>query len=156
MSMKTQGTMLYFIDPDTLEPVKVGCPTNITGLSVPRDQIEVTCLDSDAREYVAGMGTPGTATFTLNFDVQDESHVRLNELYGLGTTLDWAIGLSDGTAPPTGDTDSAGFVFPTTRSWIAFEGFINDFPFDFALNSVVTSNLGIQVSGAPVVIRKTT
>lgn len=154
MSLKTQGTMLYFIDPANLAVVKVGCPTNITGLSVPRDQIEVTCLDSSAREYVAGMGTPGTATFAINFDPQDPSHVRLNQLYNQGVTLDWAIGLSDGTAAPTGDTDSAGFTFPPTRTFIAFDGFVNDFPFDFALNSVVTSNLGIQVSGAPVVIRK--
>lgn len=155
MALKTQGTMLYFEDPDTNTVVKVGCPTNITGLSVPRDQIDITCLDSDAREFEAGLGTPGTATFTLNFDPQDESHMRLHELYEAGTTLQWAIGLSDGTVPPDADTASYGFDYPATRSWIAFDGFINDYPFDIALNSVVTSNLAIQVSGKPTVVRKT-
>jgi hypothetical protein len=154
LSIKTQFTQLYFLDPDGNVPTEVDCVTSLTGLSASRDQIETTCLNSPGRTYEAGMPTPGTANFTINFDGSQPSHVRLHELYVSGETLDWAIGLSDGTAPPTAD-ESAGFTYPGTRSWLAFEGFINDFPFDFALNSVITSNLGIQVSGLPVFIAKT-
>ena len=148
MAVKTQGTQLYFIDPEGGDVVTVGCVTAITGLTAARDQIETTCLDSLAREYVAGMATPGAAQFTINFDPADASHVRLHELYVEGTTLDWALGWSDGTAAPT--SDSSAFTLGATRSWITFEGFISDLPFDFALNAVVSSNVSIQVSGFPV------
>jgi hypothetical protein len=150
MALKTQGTQLYFIDPDTFAVTVVGCVTALTGLTAARDQIETTCLDSTARTYVAGMATPGAAQFTINFDPSDSSHVRLHELYVDGVDLDFALGWSDGTAAPT--SDSTAFTTPTTRTWILFSGFISDLPFDFALNTVVTSNVSIQVSGFPTLV----
>ena len=153
MAKKTQGTELYFIDPDTFTVSKVGCVTQLSGLTAGRDQIETTCLDSDAREYMAGMATPGAAQFTINFDPADASHVRLHELYVAGTTLDWALGWSDGTGiTPT--SDSTAFDLPTTRTWITFEGYVSDLPFDFALNAVVSSQVSIQVSGFPTLVPK--
>jgi hypothetical protein len=152
MAIKTQGTQLYFIDPDNFAVVQVGCVTTITGLTAARDQIETTCLDSDARTYEAGMATPGAAQFTVNFDTGDVSHTRLHELYVAGTKVDWALGWSDGVAPPT--SDSTAFTLPSTRSWIEFNGYISDLPFDFALNAVVTSNISIQVSDFPVLVPK--
>lgn len=148
MAVKTQGTELYFLDPEDGSVVEVGCVTTITGLTAARDQIETTCLDSGARTYEAGMATPGAAQFTINADPGDPSHVRLHELYVSGEKVDWALGWSDGTAAPTSDTD--GLVLPSTRSWINFNGYVSDFPFDFALNAVVTSNLSVQVSDFPV------
>jgi hypothetical protein len=150
MALKTQGTQLYFIDPEDFSVVTVGCVTALTGLTAARDQIETTCLDSTARTYVAGMATPGAAQFTINFDPSDSSHVRLHELYVEGLDLDFALGWSDGTAAPT--SDSTAFTTPTTRTWILFSGFISDLPFDFALNTVVTSNVSIQVSGFPTLV----
>jgi hypothetical protein len=152
MAIKTQGTQLYFIDPDSFAVVTVGCVTTITGLTAARDQIETTCLDSDARTYEAGMATPGAASFTINFDTSDVSHVRAHELYREGVKLDWVIGWSDGTAAPV--SDSTAFTLPTSRSWIEFNGYISDLPFDFALNAVVTSNVSIQVSDFPVLHAK--
>lgn len=148
MAVKTQGTELYFLDPDTDAVVEVGCVTTITGLTAARDQIETTCLDSAARTYEAGMATPGAASFTINADPTDPSHVRLHELYVAGTKVDWALGWSDGTAAPT--VDSNGLVLPATRSWINFNGYVSDFPFDFGLNAVVASNISVQVSDFPV------
>lgn len=152
MTMKTQGTDLYAIDPRDGTLIDVGCVTSIGGIDSSIDQIETTCLNSADREYVAGLGTPGTATFGINTDTADENHIKLFEIKQLGLTLDWAVGLSDGVAPPT--VDSSGFVLPATRSWLTFQGFMNSFPFDFQLNSVVTSSVGIQVSGSQVLIPK--
>lgn len=153
MAVKTQGTQLYVIDPYDDSVITVGCVTSITGITAARDQIETTCLDSAARTYVAGMATPGTATFSINFDPSDESHVRLHELYVAGDDLQLALGWSDGTAAPT--VDSVGdFVLPTTRTWITFGGFIADLPFDFSLNAVVSSSVSVQVSGFPTVTGK--
>lgn len=153
MAVKTQGTHLFVIDPDTNTVITVGCVTTITGITAARDQIETTCLDSAARTYVAGMATPGTASFGINFDPTDASHIRLHELYVEGVDLMFALGWSDGTAAPTG-ASTDGFNLPTTRSWIRFDGFISDLPFDFSLNSVVTSNVSVQVSGFPTLTAK--
>lgn len=153
MAQKTQGTMLYTIDPADDSVLVVGCVISIDGIDTTLDQIETTCLDSPARTYVAGLATPGSASFQINFDPADASHVRLHELKVLGTELPWEIGFADGTAPPT--VDSAGdFVLPSTRSWISFDGFMNSYPFTFAINSVITSTVGIQISGEPVVTPK--
>jgi len=44
MSVKTQGTELYFVSSAAV--LKLTCPTGITGLGGARDQIETTCLDN--------------------------------------------------------------------------------------------------------------
>lgn len=162
MSMRTQGTELYFIDPADGEVVRVGCPTSIEGIDTTLEQIETTCLDDTTRTYEAGLATPGTATFAINTDTSDASHIRLHQLKIAGVTLKFAVGWSDGTGtPPTSeetpvDSDNFEFVLPTTRSWITFEGFINSYPFSFAQNSVVNSTIGIQVSGEPELVPATT
>lgn len=156
MAQKTQGTMLYLIDPTGNTVLEVGCITNISGLDSTLEQIETTCLSASARTYVAGLATPGTATFSINADSADSSHVRIHELKTQGVNLQWAIGWSDGVAPPTVDAGPpVAFTVPTTRSWITFDGFMNAFSFDFSQNSVVTSNVGIQISGDPVWVQKT-
>lgn len=158
MAQKTQGTMLYFIDPSDGEVKEVGCVTSIDGIDTTTEQVETTCLSSPVRTYIAGLATPGTATFGINADGADSSHVRLHQLKTAGDTLQWTVGWSDGTAVPTAVQNSANeyeFVLPTTRSWTEFEGFMNSFPFSFAQNSVVTSTVGIQVSGEPVWVVKT-
>lgn len=148
MAVKTQGTELFFIDPYDYSVVKVGCPTSFSGLDSTLDQLETTCLDSDAREYEAGMPTPGTANFTINADPSDPSHVRLHQLYKAGVKLNWALGWNESKTAPTTDSDGE-FDLSADRSWIVFNGFVNSFPFDFALSSVVTSNIGVQLSGFP-------
>lgn len=153
MAKKTQGTELWFIDPVGDVLTKVGCVTSITGLTAARDQIETTCLEDQARSYEAGLATPGAAQFGINFDPADASHVRLHELYVVGDNLEFALGWSDGVAPPT--NDSSTFVLPATRSWIRFGGFIADLPFDFAQNAVVASTVSVQVSGFPELTPKT-
>lgn len=157
MAKKTQGTMLYLIVPaDESNPaqvLQVGCVTNLTGVSATRDQIETTCLESLARTYEPGMPTPGTATFTINFDPETASHLAVHELFRNGTKVDWAIGWSDGTDAPTLNSNDE-FDLPDTRTWIYFNGFVADVPFDFALNTVVTSNVSVQLSDFPEVFAK--
>lgn len=157
MTIKSQGTDLFTIDPDTGALLDVGCITSIDGIDTAIDQIETTCLNDLSRTYEAGLATPGAATFGLQFDPADVNHIRLHQLKTSGVTLQWAIGFSDGTAAPTTATDSAGddeFVLPPTRSWLTFEGYMNSYPFTFALNTMVTSTVGIQVSGEPILVPK--
>jgi hypothetical protein len=153
MAVKTQGTDLYAIDPDDGSLIEVGCVTSIDGIDTTIEQIETTCLSATARTYVSGLATPGSASFGINTDPSDDSHIRLHQLKTAGTSLKWALGWSDGTADPTVDSALA-FVLPTSRSWITFEGFMNSFPFSFAQNAVVQSTVGIQISGDPALVAK--
>lgn len=156
MAKRTQGTDLYAIDPDTGEIIDVGCVTSIDGIDSTIEQLETTCLQDTARTYIAGLATPGSATFGLSTDTAVAEHVRLHELKVQGKSMQWAIGWSEAPGvAPTVVTDSNGdyvFDLPGSRGWIVFEGFMNSFPFSFALNTVVTSNVGIQISGEPQLI----
>lgn len=153
MSIRTQGTDLYAVDPETGALLTIGCVTSIEGIDTTIEQIETTCLQDSARSYEAGLATPGAATFGINTDTSDPAHIRLHQIKVLGLTVQWAIGWSDGTADPTVDTNDT-FNLPTTRSWLTFNGFMNSFPFSFAQNSVVQSTVGIQVSGEPLLTAK--
>ena len=157
MSKLTQGTQIYFIDPDDDSVVAVQCATTFNPGGAPADQIEDTCLESDDRTYKPGLRTPGQATIGLNSDPENASHIRMHELSETNPPpeLKWVVGWSDGTAAPT--VDSAGdFDLPTTRTWFTFQGYISDFPFDFQQNTVVTSNVTIQRSGGSAWIKKST
>jgi hypothetical protein len=127
--------------------VKVGCPTGITGLGGGRNQVDVTCLDSEEMEFEPGMANPSTVSVPINVDLSKPSHDELWDLFDEGVTLHWIVGLSNGTAPPT--VDGSGTVtYPSTRTYLDFYGYLNDFPFDAAINSVYKSNMSIQRSGA--------
>ena len=162
MAILTQGTELYFLNPgDSSEGetvTKLVCPTAITGLNSPRDQIEVTCLDSLEAEYLPGLSRPGAATITIQFDPDEPSHRRILELKQDPDVQNiwWSIGFSDGTGIPPTSGDSSGFVVPTTRTFLSFEAYLTDVPFDLALNSVVTSTIGLQVSGEKTISYKST
>lgn len=159
MSVLTQGTQIYFIDPEFDSSGagvrEVECATTFTPGGNPADQIEDTCLSATTRSYKPGLRTPGQATMGLNADPENISHVRLHELSETDPTptLKWAVGWADGTVAPTLDSNGD-FVLPATRSWFLFEGYVSDFPFDFAANTVVTTKATIQRSGGSSWIRK--
>lgn len=153
MAVKTQGTSLYFIAPGvTPEVIKVGAVTSISGINASRDQIETTDLESVAHTYESGLMAPGAATFAIQFDPSNAGHKKLHELFVSGEVLNWALGWSDGTVAPT--TAGNGFVFPTARSFLKFDGYVADCPFDFSLNGVVNSQISVQISGFPELVAK--
>jgi len=153
MSVLTQGTQLYFVDPDTHHPVVVACATSLDGVDAQRDQIETTCLEGASRTYEPGLPTPGQAQVGINFDPNESSHIRLHELYVAGTKVNWAIGWSDGTAPPTADSSDE-LILPTSRTWLDWNGYVANCPFNFAINAVVASTVAIQLSDFPALTKK--
>lgn len=145
MAKVTKGTVIYFIDPENGEVVAVECATAVNPGTSPKDQIEDTCLESTERSYKPGLRTPGQGSISINADPENASHIRMHELYEDDTVEDtkWAIGWGDGVEPPTVDSNGD-WVFPTTRTFYAFNAYISDFPFDFQLNAVVTSEVALQ------------
>lgn len=147
MSIKTQGTELFFVDPTDNSLLKLNCPTGITGLGGPADQIETTCLDATTKSYEQGLKTPGIVSVPFNFDPRQVSHRTVNELYESGTTSNYMIALSDAVTAPTVDSDGE-FIALTGRTNVVFTGYISDLNIDLATNEVVRGTLSIQRSGS--------
>ncbi|URD40652.1 phage tail protein [Pseudomonas sp. BYT-5] len=161
MSILTQGTQVYaLVKPVTgtgpLTVLEVECATAFNPGGSPKEQIEDTCLSSKERTYKPGLRTPGQASLTINADPNNASHIRLHQLSEEDgdTTIKWAVGWSDGTEAPTLNTAGDDFELPETRTWFVFEGYVADFPFDFAANSVVSTAVSIQRSGGSAWIKK--
>lgn len=151
MSKLAQGTHVFFIDPNDGTPavVQVKGVTAFNPGGAPATQLDDTTLeDLVYMQYKAGLRNPGQASITINTDEVTEGHYRLHELSELpqSPNLKWAIGWSNGTEPPTLDIDG-NFELPDTRTWTTYEGYVSDFPFDFATDALVNSQVQIQRSG---------
>jgi hypothetical protein len=145
MSVKTQGTELFFINDD--EIVKFACPTGITGLGGATDQIDTTCLGDNERTFKQGLANPGTVSVPFNFDPTQVSHQDLFDLKEAGDNLDWLVALSDGTDQPSLDSNDE-FVAPANRTSAKFVAYISDVNIDVATNEIVRGTLTLQRSGA--------
>lgn len=152
MAILTQGTNLYFVDPefDTSGEgiVKVNCATSINTGGNPVGNIELACLESFDMQSFPGLRTPGQASIGIKFDPAEDSHIRLHRLSEVDppSTVLWVLGWSDGKDEPTIDT-SGEVALPNTRSWLVFEGYVADCPFDFQTNTLVDTQITIQRSG---------
>lgn len=164
MAILAQGTQIYALvptvaDPSVLEVIEIECATAFNPGGNPADQVETTCLSDKVRKYLRGLRTPGQASLTINADPRNASHVRLHQLSEDDTveSIAWVVGWSDGVGiAPTLNTAGDDFELPNTRTWFLFDGYVSDFPFDFAANAAVTSAVTIQRSGGSAWIRKTT
>jgi len=160
MSVLTQGTQIYFFDPAAPSDgvTEVACATDFNPGGNPADQLEDQCLADTSRKYKPGLRTPGTASMGVRPDPDSVSDLLMHELSQRdpSPTLKWAVGWSDGTAAPTIDSAGTDWNLPTSRTWFVFEGYIADFPFNFAGNTLVASTVSIQRSGASTWTAKTT
>lgn len=146
MGVKSQGTELFFVNPDTGIVTKLACPTGVTGMGGAADQIDITCLDAIDRAFLRGLGNPGQVTVPFIMDPTDASHQDLFDLQAGGKTFQWMVALSDGTAIPTANSLDQ-FNTLTTRSNAVFDGYISDVTIDVAGNDAVRGTLIIQRSG---------
>jgi len=161
MSILTQGTQVYALvppvsgtGPRTVMEVDEATAFNPGGS--PADQIDDTKLKDTSKKFKKGLRTPGQASLTVTADPSNASHVRLHQLSEADgdTTIKWCIGWSDGTAAPTANQGGTDFTLPTTRTWFVFDGYVSDFPFDFAANTTVSTAATIQRTGGARWIQK--
>lgn len=150
MSLKTKGTEMFFVyqNSNGYNLVKLGCPKGIQGLGGSKPQIDETCLDSLEMEFGPGMANPSAITVDLDFDPSKVSHQDLIHMDQNDTIATWVVALSDGTAVPTVNNSTGVVTFPSTRTYIDFQGYIADVPLDLAVNANVKSSVSIQRSGA--------
>lgn len=149
-TVKTKGTRLYFAI-SASEIHKVACPTGITGLGGPADQIDTSCLESEEREFVKGFKNPSALSVPLNVIPRSAAHQALQSLNDDDSddnqVIPWLLVLSDQDGEPVA-IDSDGYLVspgPTTRG---FKGYVADWNEDYATNEIVRGTLTIQRSGA--------
>lgn len=97
-----------------------------------RDLIEVTNLDSTAKEFAPGLIDYGTVVFGINYDQEEASHVTLDSLLQSGETRDWKITESGGGSPGT-----------RTQ----FKGFVQSMSKSRAINSVIKAQVTVKRTG---------
>lgn len=98
--------------------------------------------------FTGGGGSGAAATAVI----ESGSVVAINITNpGSGYTSAPSVSLTGGSGSGGTATaaiaDEDGLNLPASRTWFVFDGYVSDFPFDFAANAVVTSQITIQRSG---------
>lgn len=158
MARLSQGTQVYFLDPETKKVVAVQCATNFNPGGAPRDAIDSTCMEDTYSSSIPGLRQNASATLNINADDRYESHYRLWELFQIDDleAHPWVIGFPGSKSIPTVNTAGTEFVLPEDRTWFLFNGYITDFPLDFESNALITGAITIQRSGGAEWIKSTT
>jgi hypothetical protein len=147
-ALKTQRTQLYYASAPTVVTT-VTSVISMDGLDAgANDQIDTTLLNATARTFISGLASPGALTIELLFDtLSDPSVAALRALKEAGTTVDWCIGLSDGTAAPTAAASAIVQPAASSRSTVKFNGYVSGFVMGFPQNDAVKATVTLQTSG---------
>lgn len=122
----SQGTTIT-IDCDGT-PEKIGCITSFTTPSASRDEIDLTCLTSDAKEFSLDLVDNGTATFDLILDDCDDGQEALTAQLGEEKSCEFVITLNGGTT-------------------ITFDALVQNFELTGSVGSAVTGSVTLRVTG---------
>ncbi len=132
MSITTQGTVLA--KGDSASPIvytAVGSVTSISGPSSTRGEIDVTTMDSTAKEFNLALLDHGTVECGLVYDERNTQHAALRTDFVANTVRDWKI--TDAGSP---------------QAVYTFQGRIQSLPLDFSTDEVVRVTMTIRITGA--------
>lgn len=143
--VKTQGTEIYLLDDtDTGNEVrKIGAITGFSGIGGEAGEIDVTDMDSVAREFLTGLKDNGTVTLNFDYDPQDASQQTLDSLVG-GANKRFVIGLSESATAVTYTSD---FQIPTDRTTFDFNAGVRSFQLDAQADDAWRGTMTLRVSG---------
>lgn len=102
-----------------------------------------------------GTGAVGTATVSGGV-VTGVTITSPGTGYTSAPTVAFTGGAGTGASATATVSSEEDFSLPESRTWFVFEGYVSDFPFSFAANTVVTTTATIQRSGGSAWIKKTT
>lgn len=131
-SITTQQTVLA--KGDTASPIAytaIGQVTSISGPNSTRGEIDVTTMDSTAKEYNLALLDHGTLEASLVFDERLAEHAALRTDFNANTVRPWRI--TDNGSP---------------QKLYTFNGRIQSLPLDFSTDEVVRVNMTIRITGA--------
>ena len=98
--MRVQGTNVFAFD--GAEITQLVCVTSIDLGSDSTSKIETTCLEEkSSKSYIPGLSDPGDGSLSIKLDLKNSSHLKLIQWAQDRKELDFYIGASDGSTPPT-------------------------------------------------------
>lgn len=149
MAISTKLTEAWFVytNSNGYTMVKVGCPKGIGPVGGSKSQIDETCLDDTEKQFGPGMASPGAISVPLDFDDSKVSHQDIVAMDISDLTTTWIVGMSDGTSPPTVSASTGVITWPSTRTYVEFQGYVADAPLDFQIDKNVGMTVSIQRSG---------
>lgn len=117
--------------------VKVGQVMEFGGIDFNTDEVEVTTIDDNFRQFLQSVKDGGELPISVVFDPADTTHVTgansLFELFQAGTEKTWRIRI------------------PSSPAWgLTFSGYIKGIAFDvFSNSTAIIMNATVRVQGAP-------
>ncbi|MFL9902182.1 phage tail tube protein [Paraburkholderia fungorum] len=102
--------------------------TDVSGFTQAANVIDVTDLDSVAKEKRLGLQDWGQLTLALNIDLKQASHSALLAAKKAGSLLNFRMTLSDSSA-------------------IVFNAYVSSFPISSKVDAVVSGSVSLEVSG---------
>jgi hypothetical protein len=120
----------------------------VTGIDLGSDstsKIETTCLEeTKSKSYVPGLSDPGDGSISIKLDPENASHLKLIEWAEARKELDFYIGASDSTAPPTLVTGAV--ALPVGRSFWSYKAALTPAVPTFEADSIVGYQFTMQRS----------
>lgn len=132
MAIESQGAFLYISTTTSLSTVTtVGQVTGFNGPTGSANVIDVTHLQSTAKEKMIGLRDEGQITLDLNCVPGDSGQVKLREMRAARTQGNWAIKLND-----------------TAITMLNGHGYVSGFAVSGSVDNKVNLSVTIEISGA--------
>jgi hypothetical protein len=109
----------------------VGDVTSLNGPNITKDEIEVTALDSTAKEFLGALDDPGEITLELNWNPQDTEHVNLRTDAEGSTARNYRITWSD-----------------LSSTNVTFSAEVMEFSITAEANDAVKASVRLKINGA--------
>ncbi len=134
MAKKSQKTTIGIsaLPATTYTPIR--CTTTVNMEDGESADIDVTCLDSDAKEYLVGLQDSGTLTLDLNVDFEDAGYILLKTAKASGEKYSFQIELAKEGTETTGRT-------------FTFDGYVKTLPFTAAVDTAIVGSASVKISG---------
>jgi hypothetical protein len=135
--ISSQGATFEVVDPvaspDTF--VNVGNFRGATGIrSGTRTEIDVTDLQSQAKEYILGLKDPGSMQINILYDPMDAGQIILENLLNSSVAVPFRLSVPNPAVSP-----------PFTT--LTYNGFITSFPFDVGVDAALPGTVTVRVTG---------
>lgn len=131
-ALKTQGTTLKVSDGASPEVyTAIGEISNISGPDGTAPEIDVTDMDSTAKEYLLGLPDEGNVTFNVFFVPQDTQHAQLWSDKTSGTARNYRITMTD-----------------SPQSTLTFSARVSGLSLDFGTDAATTGSVTLRISGS--------
>lgn len=132
MAAKAQGCKLFWSTDSGTSYTQVTKVTQVVTPSTQKGRIECSDLDSTAKEYVAGLNDNQAATYPVNFDGTDTSHIAMLVLESSGDVVKWKVEFVE-----------TGLSTVTT---VVYDGYVDTFDIEGGVDALQTGSLVIQPS----------